>query len=644
MKMFKKVLSAVTASALTLTMAAGGAAMFGSVSAADMTAIELVDDMGNGWNLGNTFDCWGNITWTDQTWTAWGNKDEYLTQALFTSIKNSGFDSVRIPITWANWTDSSSFDIDDTYLAKIKTMVDYCYANDMYVIINMHWDWVSDGSQWLNKGSGAKTQFLTMWTEIANYFKDYDNHLVFEDMNEVTFDYATLNDFNASFVDTIRATGGNNADRLLLLAGSNTNQQQTCNSQFVVPDDDMVAVSIHYYTPPQWCVAEPGASWGYNNTWNIDTEAKAVYDDFNEMANYFVTQGVPVIIGEYGVLNYHNNAKVNKSASDIADYLKTVASAGLQTKGIATFLWDDSTGQHQCFDRSTLSWYDKEVQQVYADLANSGADVPDGLILTDRVTYTKDTLEALDDADCYNIDLKPYKDLNVKITDVIVEGSVTSSAGSNSFSGGGVVAFNGFLDGGDETTRTYCTEEWFFDASNFSCITNMDGVCSIKDDAGVAADHEYEMEFDFLNINTWWTWSATSGDTVDIEIDEVTLIFDQKIYVDAESGVVIPEETEPSTEETTEAPTTEEPTTEAPTTEPSSEGTDATGNGDVNCDGSVDILDVIALNKALLIGEPISEQGAKNADVDLDGTPTANDTLTILKYTIKLVSALPVVK
>ncbi len=640
MKMFKKVLSAITASAVTLTMAAGGAAMF-STSAADMTAIELVDDMGNGWNLGNTFDCWGNITWTDQTWTAWGNKDEYLTQALFTSIKNSGFDSVRIPITWANWTDSSSFDIDDSYLAKIKTMVDYCYANDMYVIINMHWDWVSDGSQWLNKGSGAKEQFLTMWKEIANYFKDYDNHLVFEDMNEVTFDYATLNDFNASFVDAVRATGGNNADRLLLLAGSNTNQQQTCNSQFVVPDDDMVAVSIHYYTPPQWCVAEPGASWGYSDTWDINSEAKAVYDDFNEMANYFVTKGVPVIIGEYGVLNYYNNAKVGKSASDIADYLKTVASAGLQTKGIATFLWDDSTGQHQCFDRATLSWYDKEVQQVYADLANEGADVPDGLLLTDRVTYTKDTMEALDDADCYNIDLKPYKDLNVKITDVVVEGSITSANNSTQFSGGGVVAFNGFLDGGDETTRSYCTEEWYFDASNFSCITNMDGVCSIDD-----VEHDYEMEFDFLNINTWWTWSASTGDTVDIEIDKVTLIFDQKIYVDASTGVVVPEETEPTETETQPTETETEPTeTETQPTEtetqPSSE-TPASGNGDVNCDGSVDILDVIKLNKVLLAGESLTEDGRANADVDRDGTPTSADALNILKYTIKLVPALPV--
>ena len=99
MKMLKKVLSAVTASALTLSMAAGSAAMFSSVSAADMTAIELVDDMGMGWNLGNTFDCWGDINWTDQTWTAWGNKDEYLTQALFDSIKSAGFDSVRIPVT-----------------------------------------------------------------------------------------------------------------------------------------------------------------------------------------------------------------------------------------------------------------------------------------------------------------------------------------------------------------------------------------------------------------------------------------------------------------------------------------------------------------------------------------------------------------
>ncbi len=643
MKMFKKVLSAVTASALTLSMAAGSAAMFTSVSAADinsMTAVQLVDDMGNGWNLGNTFDCWGNITWTDQTWTAWGNKDEYLTQALFTSIKNSGFNAVRIPITWANWTDSSSFDIDDSYLAKIKTMVDYCYENDMYVIINMHWDWVSDGSQWLNQGSGAKTQFLTMWTEIANYFKDYDRHLVFEDMNEVTFDYATLNDFNASFVDTVRATGGNNADRLLLLAGSNTNQEQTCNSQFAVPDDDMVAVSIHYYTPPQWCVAEPGASWGYSSTWGTDAEVKAVYDDFNEMANYFVTQGVPVIIGEYGVLNYYKDAKLtDKSASDIANYLKTVASAGLQTEGIATFLWDDCCGQHQCFDRSTLSWYDAEVQQVYADLANGDVEIPDGMILTDRVTYTADKMEALDDPDCYNIDLKPYKDLNVKITDVVVKGSITSAQNSSQFSGGGVVAFNAFWDG-DDTARNYSTEEWFFDGSNFSCITNLDGVC-VSDDV----EHTYEMEFDFMNINTWWTWSAAEGDTVDITIDEVTLIFDQKIYVDASTGVVVPgeeETTEPSEETTEPSEETTEPSEETTESTEDSSASDEAVYGDVNLDGKVSIADVLTLNKNLMAGEALSEEAQKNADVDRDGKPTSADALNLLKYTIKVIEVLPV--
>ncbi len=640
MKIFKKALSAVTAGAVTLSLAAAGStAMLSTVNAADMTAIELVDDMGNGWNLGNTFDCWGNITWTDQTWTAWGNKDEYLTQALFTSIKNSGFDSVRIPITWSGWTDSSTYDIDDSYLAKIKTMVDYCYANDMYVIINMHWDWVSDGSQWLNAGSGAKTQFLTMWKEIANYFKDYDNHLVFEDMNEVTFDYSTLNDFNASFVDTVRATGGNNADRLLLLAGSNTNQEATCNSQFVVPDDDMVAVSIHYYTPPQWCVAEPGASWGYSSTWDIDTEAKAVYDDFNEMANYFVTKGVPVIIGEYGVLNYYNNAKLtDKSASDIADYLRTVASAGLQTEGIATFLWDDSTGQHQCFDRATLSWYDKEVQQVYSDLASGDVEVPEGLLLTDRVTYTVDKMEDLG-GNCYNIDLTPYKDLNVTITDVVIEGSITSASNSAQFSGGGVVAFNGFLDGGDATTRSYCTEEWYFDASNFSCITNMDGTCTIEADDGTKSDHEYEMEFDFMNINTWWTWSATSGDTVDIKIDQVTLIFDQKIYVDAETGVVVPDEEDP-TDEPTDAPT-DEPT-DAPTDEPTEGPVTEAVYGDVDDNGKVEILDVIALSKSLMGSGTLSTQGAANADVDQNGAINTTDALNIMKYLVKLIEILPV--
>ena len=148
-----------------------------------------------------------------------------------------------------------------------------------------------------------------------------------------------------------------------------------------------------------------------------------------------------------------------------------------------------------------------------------------------------------------------------------------------------------------------------------------------------------------MNINTWWTWSAAEGDTVDITIDEVTLIFDQKIYVDASTGVVVPgeeETTEPSEETTEPSEETTEPSEETTESTEDSSVSDEAVYGDVNLDGKVSIADVLTLNKNLMAGEALSEEAQKNADVDRDGKPTSADALNLLKYTIKVVDTLPV--
>ncbi len=622
MKKLKKILSACSAAAVLATVCAGSIGSLGTVVAAtEKTAIELVDDMGMGWNLGNTFDCWG-VTYTDQTWTGWGNKDEYLTENLFSSIKSSGFDSVRIPVTWYQHTDSSTFDIDDAYLAKIKEMVDYCYKNDMYVIINMHWDWESGNSLWLNKGLAAKDQFTTMWNEISNYFKDYDEHLVFEGMNEVRWnstagqaytaeDYNILNTFNSAFVDTVRATGGNNADRLLLLPGADTDMTSTCSSSYVVPDDDMVAVSIHYYIPQQWCIATKGTTWGYADTWGTDAEIQKVYNDFNSMKSYFVDKGIPVIIGEYGVLTSDY-----KDKEDIALYLKTVASAGLNTEGISTFLWDDSTGNHQCFDRSTLKWYDSNVEAVYSDLANGNIDIPENLKYTDRVTYTADLMEKLDDG--YNIDLKPYKELGVNIKTIVIEGSVSNAGTDEAYGVGGGVAFAAKQNGA--ATSTYTVENWFLNAGDTANIVNIDGELT-DDDGNVTAT--YEVEYDYLNIVKWWDWSdpnTNKDKDISYNIDKVTVIFDQKFFINADGTVIIPEETE---------------TTETPYPE-------ITKAGDADDDGDVDMDDVVATLCAASGMAELSTQGAINADVYQNGDGiSVNDAGSIQKFLALKIDSLP---
>ncbi|MDE7121916.1 MAG: glycoside hydrolase family 5 protein, partial [Oscillospiraceae bacterium] len=490
MQFFQKVTSAVTSAVLTASMLAGGsAALFTSTNAADKSAIQIVNEMGMGWNLGNTFDCWNTRGWTTDTETAWGNVT--TTQDMITAIKASGFDSIRIPVTWyENITDPATYDIDDAYLARIKEVVDYAYANNMYVIVNMHWDWESGGSLWLNKGAEALPQFKTMWTEIANYFKDYDQHLVFESMNEVTFDYDVLNNFNQSFVDVMRQSGGNNADRLLLLAGKNDDLTLTCSDSYVVPDDDMVAVSIHYYTPSTFCVADINASWGHTETWGTETEIQDVYNNFNKMKETFVDKGIPVIVGEYGVLT---TEKDQKDRDDIKLYLNTVASTALAIDGLSAFLWDaGNAGDMQFFDRKELKWFDPTIEAVYKNLKQNGAGIRFEYESTKEVTIP---LAEYKDEYGYTVNIAGYGANGEKLEKVILNGKFT---GSEAAVYG--IGFGAKIDG---QSNSWAAEIASVDSSGTGTAI-FDGI--FEDEK--IGDIPYEFEFSYLQIQHWWGGTA----------------------------------------------------------------------------------------------------------------------------------------
>ncbi len=389
MKIFKKALAAASSAAMAASLCTASIGSLGTAVAADVSAIDIVNDMGLGWNLGNTFDSWGTSSYADKSQgyvdneTAWGNV--HTTQDIIDAVKAQGFNSVRIPVSWGDNVDASTFDINDKYLARIKEVIDYCYNNDMYAIINMHWDWESGGSGFLNKGSAALPQFKAMWSEIATYFSGYDNHLVFESMNEVTFDYATLNSFNQSFVDSVRAAGGNNSDRLLVCSGANADLTKTCDPQYKVPTDDMVAVDIHYYTPATFCVAKKTDTWGYTTKWGTDSEKNEMVNNFEKLKSTFVDKGIPVIVGEYGVLTNEG-----KDKNSIHEFNKTVATLGKSYNGIATYLWDDSdSGGHMYFSRSKLAWHDAEMGAIYKEIAGTTGNPTIGWVKT-GVSPTKD--------------------------------------------------------------------------------------------------------------------------------------------------------------------------------------------------------------------------------------------------------------
>ena len=638
MKKFQRIISAVTAAVMTCSMAVIGAVSSSTAKAADKTAIELVNDMGLGWNLGNTFDCWNTRGWTTDTETAWGNAT--TTQAMIDAVHAQGFDSIRIPITWyENLADTSTYDINDAYLARIKEVIDYAYNNDMYVIINMHWDWVSDGSLWLNKGKEALPQFTTMWTEIANYFKDYDSHLVFEDMNEVTFDYDVLNEFNQTFVNTIRTTGGNNSDRLLLLAGANDDLTKTCSPEYIVPDDDMVAVSIHYYYPSTWAVAsisDPNAEgyWGYQRTWGTDEEKQDVYNLFAKLKANFADKGIPVILGEYGVIT-----NKDKDHDSIVDYLNTIGSSALATDGVTAFLWDaGDAGDMQYYSRKNLSWFNQDYANVYKKLKENGTpikfeyDIKTTTASSDRSTVT------LSGSPDYSVDLTAYAGQGVTLKQVILNGTP---------GGGFGISFP--ATNTDGSHRDW-TSEGGAVGDDGTVTIDLDGVYDASNEAtGEKWTEDYIPTWDgTLNIMKWW---GTDGAT----LDSVTLVFDKEItYTTYDISVKAVENTdpkpttEPTTEETTEEPTTEEPTTEdvtyateatyPDTSEETTEPVLSGKAGDATDDGEVDIRDVILVNKAIFGKETLDKEVLSRIDFNKNQMPDAEDSLNILKYTVKLVT------
>ena len=207
------------------------------------TATEVVKDMTVGWNLGNTLDSVGqksSFPYTMSLETFWGNPK--TTKEMIDEVAKAGFNTVRIPVSWGQYTTGDNYEIPDFFMERVKEVVDYCIANDMYVILNTHHDITSEYCFYVpnnaNK-SRSEAYFKSVWTQIANEFKDYDYHLIFETMNEprlvghgqewwfprnnpssdIQEAIECINDYNQVSLDAIRATGGNNADRCVMVPG-----------------------------------------------------------------------------------------------------------------------------------------------------------------------------------------------------------------------------------------------------------------------------------------------------------------------------------------------------------------------------------------------------------------------------------------
>lgn len=310
-----------------------------------LTALEATRLMGNGINLGNTLEaCDNNVgikTNTPLSYeTHWGQPK--TTQAMIDGMKAAGFDTIRIPVAWmtnATHLYEGDYTIDADYMDRVEEVVRYARKAGMYVIINDHWDggWYGMfGSESAETRALAMEAYKGMWQQIAERFRDYSDYLIFESANEelggrfdensplycsdsvVTYlnddeRYALTNEINQTFVDVVRATGGNNATRFLLIAGYGTNIDQTCDDRFQMPKDtadSKLMVSVHYYDPWSYCGASSAVSatkWGKVSDYEYMDQQLAKMTKFTEA-------GYGVVIGEYGALPCSDGLKDNTLA------------------------------------------------------------------------------------------------------------------------------------------------------------------------------------------------------------------------------------------------------------------------------------------------------------------------------------------
>lgn len=345
------------------------------------TAMDIAALMYPGWNLGNTMEA-GNSA---NNWKNAGIGSETLwqsaktTQQLIDLVKASGFKSVRIPCSWVmgHITDAEACTIDADWLARVHEVVDYCIKNDLYVIINQHWDggWIEhDGLTAATDVDATKAKLTKIWTQIANSFKNYDERLIFAGMNEPgvgagdanallgTADLANrIAEYEQTFIEAVRATGGNNAKRVLVVQGPNTNIDNTVAHNYMAKlhdsATDRLMIEVHFYDPYQFTDMSEDKDWGkYYLYWgknnqggDADRTADAKYNEdyveaqMKKMKTNFFDKGYPVVIGEFGA---NQRLAIGKDAvhdASVKDYYKAVVTSAINN-GCVPMAWDTNSG------------------------------------------------------------------------------------------------------------------------------------------------------------------------------------------------------------------------------------------------------------------------------------------------------------
>lgn len=340
-----KIISMITAVILALTMLVS----CGNEKMSDQTTAEFVKSMGVGINLGNTFDTTGDWIAKEVSAqeTGWGSP--IITKDIIKCYAESGFGVMRLPVSWTFLMDENG-GINPDFMDRIDKVVGWILDSGMICILNSHHDGWTE--KFCEDFDGTMEIYTNMWKQICMRFKKYGENLMFESMNEVGMDgiwdrfggktdgkdtaFEMFNKINQAFVDTVRSSGGLNAERHLLIASYWTDIELACNGLFIMPDDPAgkCAVSVHYYTPADLCLISEDVSWGKARTdWGSEADYQLLSKLFDMMTENFADKGIPVIIGEYGCLGD------NKSREVIERWTLDVAQASLD-RGFCPILWD----------------------------------------------------------------------------------------------------------------------------------------------------------------------------------------------------------------------------------------------------------------------------------------------------------------
>lgn len=384
--------SRITAALMAALMAFAGISINVSAKTADTStqttpqkteAMQFVEDMGIGINLGNTFEACGDwiAQWGDGTVhsyeTAWGSP--IITEKIIKGYKDSGFNTLRVPVSWSNMM-GDDYTISSEYANAVKQVVDWAMAQDMYVIVNLHYD-----NGWLENFPTQKEEcmyrYKRIWQQVSDVFKDYDERLVFEGQNEElgwssvwnqwggtkgkAKSYALVNEINQTFVDVVRASGGKNKARYLLIPGYNTGIETTVDKLYKVPKDKEkhVIISVHYYSPATFAILSDDASWGKNQrTWGTASDINELKKSMDMLKKRFLDNGIPVIIGEYGC------PMENKDMNSVRKYLSKVCEEAY-SRGMCPVLW--STPGH-IYDREACKISDKIIEANYRKIVKKG--------------------------------------------------------------------------------------------------------------------------------------------------------------------------------------------------------------------------------------------------------------------------------